>query len=236
MTQTAPAVQMLERRRLFAGIAVVSGVLEVNGAGGRPNTIVVGLAPGGQQITASLSYPAHKTTKSFSQTFDASTISSVYIKGGARPDIVTIDQTNGSFTLATTIKTKGGSDKINCGDEPDFVIAGGGNDFVNGAGGNDTLFGQGGNDTLLGGAGDDKLIGGGGHDSLVGGEGNDTLNDLNANDTLYGGDGNDTFTVHTLKRDPFNDYVKGTDTLNIVSVQSAGFNYLDAIFGSGFFW
>ena len=242
-TRPSP-VEALEPRQLFTGISVIGAGLNVIGLASKPNTIVVGLAPGGTEIAASISYPMGKTTKVISQTVSMSGLTSLVIDGGGRADSITIDQTNGSFPLPTTINAKGGNDTIRCGDEPDVVLAGAGNDYVDGGAGDDILFGQGGKDTLVGGLGNDRLHAGTGHDSLVGGQGNDTLYAMNGGDTLFGGDGTsdglggvNTFNVHSLARNPVNDYVKGTDVLHIIAVADNSNNdLLGEILGSGLFW
>ena len=230
-------VEAMESRRLFTGISVLGAGLNVVGSPSRPNTIVVGLSPDDTQVVATITYPTGKTSKVITQSVALSGLTSLTITGGSKADTITIDQTNGSFPLSTSINSKGGNDTIRCGDEPDMVLAGAGNDYVDGGAGNDYLYGQAGNDTLIGGLGDDKLRGGTGHDSLNGGEGNDTLYDINGPDTLIGGDGVDKFAVRSLQKDPFNDYVKGTDVLNIITVDNGSNNdLLDAILGSGLLW
>ena len=237
MPRSFSPVEALESRRLFTGISVVGAGLNVIGSPSRPNTIVVGLSPDDTQVVATINYPLGKKSKVITDTVPLAGLTSLVIVGGSRPDTITIDQTNGSFPLSTNINSKGGNDTIRCGDEADVVFAGAGNDYVDGGAGDDLLYGQAGNDTLIGGLGDDKLRGGTGRDSLVGGDGNDTLFDLNGPDTLFGGDGVDKFTVHSLARDPVNDFLKGTDVLNLVPVDSGSNNdILDALLGSGLLW
>ena len=79
---------------------------------------------------------------------------------------------------------------------------------IDGLASNDTVFGLGGNDTLSGGAGLDVIEGGDGDDQITGGDGSDTLT---------GGVGADVFryTASTEFGDRINDFLVGTDDLNI---------------------
>jgi Ca2+-binding RTX toxin-like protein len=214
--------EMLETRRLLSGIHLEhNGVLNIIGASAAANTITIGLSVDQQEVDVSISYPAaHHSTKVITGTYPVADVQSIYIAGGSKSDYISVDQTNGSFTIPATIMGWGGNDTIYGGDEPDYILGGGGNDYINGGAGNDTLMGQAGRDTLIGGAGDDILHGGGGNNSLDGGDGNDTLYDPQGPDTMLGGAGNNVFYVYRLKTDKDNDYDSATDKLHLVPTPS----------------
>jgi Ca2+-binding RTX toxin-like protein len=215
--------ELLEMRRLLsAGIHLQhNGLLKIMGAGAAANTITVGLSADQQEVDVSISYPAaHHSTKVITGAYPVAEVSTIFIAGGSKSDYISVDQTNGSFTIPATILGLGGNDTIYGGDEPDYILGGGGNDYLNGGAGNDTLMGQTGQDTLIGGEGDDILHGGGGNNSLDGGAGNDTLYDPQGPDTMLGGAGNNTFYVYRLKTDKDNDYNAATDKLHLVPTPS----------------
>jgi Ca2+-binding RTX toxin-like protein len=215
--------ELLETRRLLsAGIHLQhNGLLKIMGAGAAANTITVGLSADQQEVDVSISYPAaHHSTKVITGAYPVAEVSTIFIAGGSKSDYISVDQTNGSFTIPATILGLGGNDTIYGGDEPDYILGGGGNDYLNGGAGNDTLMGQTGQDTLIGGEGDDILHGGGGNNSLDGGAGNDTLYDPQGPDTMLGGAGNNTFYVYRLKTDKDNDYNAATDKLHLVPTPS----------------
>lgn len=113
----------------------------------------------------------------------------------------------------------------------DTILGFGGNDMIDGGPGNDPqLSGGDGADTINGGTGDDVLSGGAnvqGVDRLNGGTGQDTLIGGEDNDALLGGGGRDTFVHNPGEgQDTIQDFVRGTDTLQI-----AGFDNLDFLNG-----
>jgi Ca2+-binding RTX toxin-like protein len=198
--------ELLETRRLYAGIKLVSHVLDVGGWLLIPNIITVGLAPGGTSVTATISFATVNTPdKIITKTFPLSLVRRVYIVGGKNDDLITIDQTNGSFPIPTRIVTSNGNDTVYGGDEPDTIIGGIGADSLSGGGGNDSIYGEFGNDTIVGGTGNDTLHGGRGID-LVDGSlgGNDVIIAGHGDDTLWGGSGPNTFFVLSLESDTTN--------------------------------
>jgi Ca2+-binding RTX toxin-like protein len=217
---------MLENRRLLSGMRLTHGVIMIDGAGGAPNTITVGLAPDGESITATITYPVRKKPHTITKTIPLNGhIHYVNIHGGNRSDLITIDQTYGSFPLPARIVGGGGQDTIYGGDERDYILEGSGKDYVDAGAGNDTILVGHGNDTLLGGLGNDKIHGGAGHNMLDGGEGNDTLFALSGHDTLMGGDGNNVFAVRkNLKNFPVNDYTASKDEIHKIPVGNGGDN------------
>jgi len=64
-------IETLEQRRLLS-ISMVGHQLNVRGAARSPNTITVGLNPGGASIYAEVSYPTRRTTYHLSKTFPLS--------------------------------------------------------------------------------------------------------------------------------------------------------------------
>ena len=116
----------------------------------------------------------------------------------------------------TTIKAKGGYDR---------VFGGEGDDRLEGGGDSDDLYGEEGNDSLLGGTGHDRLLGGTGHDRLFGGEGDDRLDGGSGQDLLLGGEGDDRLTggagtdtfVFTPDHgtDTIVDFTDGEDTIDL---------------------
>ena len=217
-TVTRPVhLEILEDRRLFAGISFSHHVLTIGGSHTAPNTITFGLNAADNAVVATLSYPSGKTVKTFTKIVPlTSKISLIKVMGGNGADLVTVDQTFGSFSIQTNINTGAGNDTVICGDEPDRVNGGAGNDSIEGGNGNNTLYGGTGNDTLTSGSGNDYLNGGVGHDVLNGGAGNDTLADAVGPDTLYGGTGDNTFVVANITRD-VTDYDKTKDRLIVVN-------------------
>ncbi len=224
--------EALEERRLLAGITLVHGRLKVLGSGGFANTITVGLSADQQSVDVNISYTAaHGVPMVITGAYPVAGMKSVQIVGGAKADSISIDQTNGSFSIPTAIFGEAGNDTIYGGDEPDYVAGGFGNDYINGGAGNDSLFGNAGADTLIGGPGNDQLHGQSGRNYLEGDDGNDTLFAAVGHDTLLAGSGNNVFSVQTLKTHPDNDFNKATDKLHIVTFPSGGSSLLGDLFG-----
>jgi Ca2+-binding RTX toxin-like protein len=186
-----PVLEHLESRQLFAGIALSHEILKVIGSSAA-NRITVGLSPDQQSVAATISFQTSRGgTQQIVRSFPVAGIREVYILGGPGADLITIDQTNGSFSIPTKIVAGGGNDTVYGGDEPDEIYGGAGADYIDAGGGFNRVWGDTGNDTLIGGDGGNILVGGPGNDSLVGGAGNDTLFGQGGNDTLIGNAGND---------------------------------------------
>jgi hypothetical protein len=200
----ARIIEKLEQRRLMS-IVFSHHTLIVVGSPVEPNTIVVGLTPGGQSVEAQLSYPTKKGVKSFDLTVPMSKdIRGVSIAGGHLADSITVDQTNGSFMIPTHISTGNGNDTVIAGDEPDVIKCGNGADSVNSGQGNDTLQAGGGYDTLVGGDGNDKFYAGPHYDVIVGGNGTDTFVDRFGHNTIMGGTGHDLYILNNIFLDDTN--------------------------------
>jgi Ca2+-binding RTX toxin-like protein len=208
-----PNIETLEDRRLFS-ISFSKHVLNVIGVPKSPDTITVGLLPGGAAVYATLSYPTKKAPYSLTKDFPlTSSIHLVNIGGGNLSDLITIDQTNGSFPIVTHINTHNGNDTVMGGDEPDKITCGSGIDAVMSGNGNDSLYAGHGPDSLVAGDGNDVLHGGPGHDLLFGGNGNDTFIDPSGHTTLHGGTGHDTYVLKSIFLDPDNNFTPSKDTL-----------------------
>lgn len=220
-------VEPLEVRRLYASMAVAGKFLTVKATGGYANAITVGLSPDQASVVTTVSWVTGKGAKakshSVSESFPLSrNFTIVRIYGAGKPDLIQVDQTNGSFPIPTQMHGGAGNDTIYGGDEPDAIWGQGGNDLIVGGGGNDSLYGMTGNDTLQGGLGNDYLSGGRGKDLLMGEAGNDTIYDPFGPDSIYGGDGNDQFQVHAFGKEAVTDYIAGTDTIKVVPIPSSG--------------
>jgi Ca2+-binding RTX toxin-like protein len=183
-------IEHLEARQLFASIGLSHHILNVAGAGSA-NTITVGLSPDQQSVVATIAYQNAKGPQQIVQSFAVGDIHEVFIRGGPHGDLITVDQTNGSFVIPTKIVAGGGNDTVFGGDEPDNISGGQGADYIDAGQGANQVTGEGGADTLIGGDGGNLLMGGAGNDSLVGGAGADTLFGQNGSDTLIGNAGND---------------------------------------------
>jgi Ca2+-binding RTX toxin-like protein len=234
-----PCIEKLENRRLMASIALSGGVLNVVGATGQPNTLTVGLLPGDTSIYATFSYPTNKGVVSKTKDYPlGKKLRQIRIVGGNKSDLITIDQTNGSFPIATIILTHNGNDIVVGGDEPDKITCGNGIDSVNSGDGNDTLLAGTGSDTLIGGNGNDQLHSGRGHDTLESGNGSSSFTDPYGNTTVLGGSGHDTYILKSLALDPDNNYSPTKDTLRKYVPPSAPNdmlkNILNGLLDSGF--
>jgi Ca2+-binding RTX toxin-like protein len=235
-----PKIESLEQRQMLS-ISISNHVLNVIGIPRSPNTITVGLLPGDTAIYATLSYPTTKGPFSLTKDFPLSdNFRLINIGGGNQADLITIDQTNGSFPILTHINTHNGNDTVIAGDEPDKIVCGSGIDAIMSGNGNDSLYGGRGPDTLVGGDGNDVIHGGPGHDLLYGGNGNDTFVDPFGHDTLHGGSGHDTYVLKSIFLDPYNNFSKTKDTLKKYVPPSNNANslanqILDGLLGSPFF-
>jgi Ca2+-binding RTX toxin-like protein len=91
-----------------------------------------------------------------------------------------------------TIKTLGGGDFVDGGEDTDTIIGGWGDDEFHGGPGADTIDAGLGNDRIFADDGDDNVTGAPGDDAIEGGPGDDTLQGNEGNDLVFGGDGTDT--------------------------------------------
>ena len=110
---------------------------------------------------------------------------------------------------------KGDRDRINGGDQRDFLLGGVGGDLLDGGGGDDELAGAVGGDELIGGPGDDELNDfvatefgpdfADDEDTLLGGVGDDRIGLVDGRDRVFAGAGSD---VVRLEADGVRDAIR----------------------------
>ncbi len=211
------AIESLESRRLFSGIAIQGHTLRIVGAAGSSNLITYGLSSDGQGVDATLSFPTKAGLQSVTRTFPLSKgLHLVSVSGGNKGDSITCDESRGVFLVNAVINGNGGDDTIISGSGDDKIYGGAGADSINGGAGSDRIFGDPGKDTLLGGDGDDYLKGGQDRDSLEGNAGDDTLINAFGDDTMVGGTGSDLF-IRSVTARKASDFVQGVDRIKIVT-------------------
>jgi Ca2+-binding RTX toxin-like protein len=208
------AFELLEARHLLS-ITFGGHTLHVTGEQSLPNTITVGLTPGGQSVVADLQFTNRQgALVDQTKTYPLSDVHLLIVTGGNKSDTITIDQTNGLFPVTDRIYLHNGNDTVTTGDEADQIFCGNGYDVVNTGNGNDTLIGGHGVDTLFSGNGNDYIRGGvRGHSDIVTGSGDNILIDPFGHDTLMAGSGADVFIVKNIHLDPVNDYDPNKDKL-----------------------
>lgn len=116
--------------------------------------------------------------------FDLAAVADIKVSAGNGNDLVKVDQTTATVTIACeldggngndTLVGGSGNDSLSGGNGSDLENGGAGDDQMSGGNGNDTLLGMDGNDTLLGGRGNDEMDGGMGMDDCFGGRGQNTF-------------------------------------------------------------
>lgn len=207
-----PELHALESRTLLSAVKLESDhVLTIRGNTASANTITVGLNVGATDVDV--------TINGATDTFAASTVKKVRLFGGADADTITIDETNGAFTLPTTILAGGGGDDITGGSGNEVIVTGKGHDTVTVGNGNDTILGHG-DDVITTGNGNDFVVGGctgiTGDDAITVGNGNDTVFSLAGNDTVTLGSGTDFVWAD---HDTINAGA-GTDTIRAVNIST----------------
>ena len=199
----AGPVESLESRRLMsAGATLFNGVLAVRGIGTQENAIVVRNSADLLTVDVSVvSTNALGTATTFTKSFPRGLVGAVWIRGGARADVITIDESADEFALPVRVDSRSGDDTVRTGSGNDIVFSGagkddvdtrGGDDWIRGMLGDDTLKGSGGNDRINAGPGNDQVDAGGGNDLVRGEAGNDTLDAGRGDDRVYAGLGDDT--------------------------------------------
>lgn len=232
MGNSPACIETLERRRLLS-MTFNHHELTINGCGTAPNTIVVGVAPGDQSINATLTYPWHRTTRSFNVTIPLSMgIARVNINGGRLSDSITVNQTYGGFPVATHIVTGNGNDTVVAGDEISYVQCGNGIDVVSNGDASDTVLAGHGPDTIIAGNGSDHIRLGRGHDLVVAGNGTDTFTDAYGKNTISAGSGDD---IYIMKNQNINldttDYNPAKDKVKLYIPPSTGNDLTSEIIG-----
>jgi len=208
--QDQSMVELLESRRMFAGVSLKAGIIRVYGDTAGDNVINVSV-DNTLHINVSIAYT---DAAGIDYTFTAAIpstpgIRKVNIFGGSGADHVSV---NGK--LPTQIDTGAGDDTVNTAGERDAIYAGDGDDTVASGSGDDIVYGERGNDVLIGGKGNDTLLGGSGGNDLEGGRGNDTIGGLlGTANTLLGGSGHDTFVVASISVAGPNDFNALEDTV-----------------------
>ena len=208
-------VESLEARRLCS-ISAAHHLITVKGNGSQPNTITVGLTADHQSVFVDTSYPTKKGPRTQSEVYALSgSYQYISIIGGNKADLITVDQTNGSFPIMTRIMTHNGNDTVLGGDEPDHIVLGSGADSVMTGNGTDSLFAGRGPDTLIAGDGNDIIHSGKGHDLMEVGNGSSIFADPYGHNTLLAGSGPDIYLIKNknLALDPDNNYDPNKDTL-----------------------
>jgi hypothetical protein len=196
------SIEQLERREMMAaGASVKGGVLLVQGTDSG-DTIVVSQANLG--ITVKIQDSATNATRLL-RTFNASSVTSIDVKGLAGDDIIRNDTSKpskmfggaggdtlyGSDSAADTLYSatvaggadsgtnylhgRGGADTLRGGFARDIIYGGDQNDTIYGGSDNDELWGGSHDDLIYGEAGLDLIHGEAGHDQIFGGIGDDTL-------------------------------------------------------------
>jgi Ca2+-binding RTX toxin-like protein len=197
-------IETLENRRLFS-IVFAHHVLTVRGSGGSADTIVVGVTPDHLDLSAHLSFAFRGKIRSYELDVPFSRgIRLINLIGGNQSDLITVDQTNGSFPVLTRIWTGNGNDTVMAGDEPDHIRMGNGIDQVSTGDGDDIVLAGRGPDTMVAGNGNDTLHAGPGHDLIVAGNGNDAFVDPFGHNSITAGAGHDLYVVKDIRLDPTN--------------------------------
>ena len=195
-------VEALESRQLLSGAVLSHGMLRVFGDLQSTNNITVRNSIDGLNVDVVItSVNQAGLSRTFTKSFaKALGISSVFVRGGAKDDVITFSESNGVFTIGARVLGLGGNDSITTASGNDIIFSGAGNDGVNagngmdwirGMTGDDSLVGGGGNDRINAGPGNDQVDGGGNADMLRGEVGNDLLVGGSGDDLVYGGFGND---------------------------------------------
>jgi Ca2+-binding RTX toxin-like protein len=206
-SETNPAVEILEQRRLLSA-DVVNGTLVVVGTAG-PDRIGMweAIRDKGPVIVG---YVEPLMVGSAPERFEipAEGVQSVLVRAGAGDDevdlsIAPMGPTTGPLSIPSRVDAGIGNDRVFGTVVKDFILGGFGNDQIDGENGNDWIDGGWGNDFLSGGRDNDVVSGGRGNDYVYGGEGDDRL---------YGGPGNDHVGfngVGPLPSEPGNDVLSG---------------------------
>ena len=82
MHRSCVVIESLENRQLFAGVSLSGKSLTVHGQAGLPNTITVGLTPGGQSVIATVVYQTLAGVQTKSGVYLIGQLKSVHITGG----------------------------------------------------------------------------------------------------------------------------------------------------------
>ncbi|MGI9437458.1 MAG: hypothetical protein ACR2Q4_21965, partial [Geminicoccaceae bacterium] len=173
----------VERPMATGSESPVAGVVQEGAASGEPVDASVD-SPANIPINAMPSQEPPAPTES-NQSMDVIPESSAEGAEAGSADAV------GQSTMAASVGSAGGDDRLRGGAGDDSFVGGADDDRLHGGAGDDRLVSGAGDDVLRGGAGDDRLHGGAGDDRLVGGSGDDILQGGAGDDILSGGAGDD---------------------------------------------
>lgn len=150
-----PQIQALEARRLLSASVslAASGALTVNGTSGNDVIRITLDAVNPRQLDV--------VVNGATQSFTASSVSSITVNAGAGNDDVEVLELNDPINVPMTLLGGAGNDTL---------VGGSGNDYIDGGSGNDTVAGEAGSNILIGGSGTNRIVS----------EGNDTVYQNNA--------------------------------------------------------
>jgi hypothetical protein len=149
-------LESLEERRMMSSIALVNGLLTIQGDLNTPNV---------ESATRIGSWGVMAYVNGESRVFKYQDVNQVDLNGGAGNDILTVDS---SLNLPAVINGYGGSDTISAGAGVTQVHAGKGNDSVNAGAGSEVIYCGIGNDTVTGAATGDTIDGSAGSKNVNG--------------------------------------------------------------------
>lgn len=172
--RTAPLIDTLEARRLFAAAPLV-----INGTAGH-DVIEIGQSATAYVVTVNGVASAHVLAD----------VSNINVHCGDGDDVVIAAPT---LLLGFYADGGNGNDALIGGEGADTFLGAAGKDVLYGGPNNDRLNGAGGNDKVLGEAGADRIYGGAGNDYMDGGSSNDRIYLHSGLDTAFGSGGNDVF-------------------------------------------
>lgn len=201
--RTAPVVDALESRRLFAAAPLV-----IEGTAGA-DLIHLAQDAGGYVVTLNGVVTHHPFAD----------VSKIDVKCGDGDDAVIAQPT---LMLGFYADGGNGNDALIGGNGADTFLGAAGKDVLYGGPNNDRLNGAGGNDKVLGEAGADRCYGGDGQDYMDGGSSNDRLYLNNGLDTAFGSGGNDIFyAIDRAKDECYGGSGDDTATTDLIDLRAS---------------
>jgi Ca2+-binding RTX toxin-like protein len=183
MDHGSAKAEELEKRLLLSSAVRTGDTLRVFGDVGVNNVIVVGYDTADKNNV-------DVTINGQTTVIPSHDLKRVRIFGDSGNDVITIDSTEATYDILTSIFGGAGDDRIRCGDERDYVEGDDGNDRISLGGGRNFGLGGAGDDIIDGGPQRDFISGGNGQDLIHGGLDRDQLQGDNGADTIFGGTGN----------------------------------------------
>src|SRR5258706_371383 len=138
MDEALAVAEQLEPRLLLSSVAKTGSTLRVFGDVGVDNVITVGLDAARDNVIV--------TVNGVTQSVSRNDLRRVRIFGDSGNDIITIDSSQATFDIQTSLFGGAGNDRLRGGDERDYIEGDDGNDRI--SLGNGRNFGYAGNDTL----------------------------------------------------------------------------------------